>query len=95
VVVPNGSSITDRSYGANYVNSDSTIEMGYYSPFDGIAALQSDVDNKLCISTSTTTNTLHLFTVYNTSSDLKSKSFGEFSSYTQLIGGTVHLIENL
>lgn len=73
---PNGSSIM-TGLTIPIMLTDTTIEMGYYSPFDG-AALQSDVTTNFVFS-STTANP-YLFTVYNTSSDLK--KFLEFSQYT-------------
>ncbi len=73
---PNGTSIM-TGLTVPIMLTDTTIEMGYYSPFDG-AAFQSDVTTNFVFS-STTANP-YLFTVYNTSSDLK--KFLEFSQYT-------------
>lgn len=57
--------------------TQTTIDMGYYSPFDG-AAEQVDVVTNFIFTSSTVTP--YTFTVYNSSQ--KSKTFLEFSTYT-------------
>lgn len=56
--------------------TQTTIDMGYYTPFDGVAE-QADVVTNFIFTSSTVTP--YTFTVYNSSQ--KSKSFLEFSSY--------------
>lgn len=56
--------------------TQTTIDMGYYTPFDGIAE-QADVVTNFIFTSSTITP--YTYTVYNSSQ--KSKSFLEFSSY--------------
>lgn len=56
--------------------TQTTIDMGYYSPFDGVAE-QVDVVTNFIFTSSTITP--YTFTIYNSSQ--KSKSFLEFSSY--------------
>lgn len=56
--------------------TQTTIDMGYYSPFDG-AAEQVDVVTNFIFTSSTVTP--YTFTVYNSSQ--KSKTFLEFSTY--------------
>lgn len=56
--------------------TQSTIDMGYYTPFDGLAE-QADVVTNFIFTSSTISP--YTFTVFNSSQ--KSKSFLEFSSY--------------
>ena len=72
---PNGSSIM-TGLTVPIMITQTTIDMGYYTPFDG-AALQSDVTTNFLFSSTTTDPYTYL--VYNTSSDLK--KFLEFSFY--------------
>lgn len=72
---PNGDSIL-TGLTVPILITQTTIDLGYYSPFDG-AALQADVTTNFLFSS--TTADPYTYMVYNTSSDLK--KFLEFANY--------------
>lgn len=90
---PNGTSIL-TGLTVPIMLTETTIDMGYYSPFDG-AALQSDVTTNFVFSSTTTDP--YQYIVYNTSSDAKkfidlavyTINWGDGSPIENFTGGTI------